>query len=63
MAPQTRRSEAGQTNIEYGLVIIILAIALIVLLTFMAGSVTDFYANAAELVREAFTKSSTPSPQ
>ena len=50
-------SEAGQTNIEYGLILVIFSIALIVLLTLVAGSVTGFYSNAADLVRGTITSS------
>jgi Flp pilus assembly pilin Flp len=56
------QSEAGQTNTEYGFVLVIFSIALIGLLVFVAGNVTDFYENVAELVRWAFTSSTGQTP-
>jgi Flp pilus assembly pilin Flp len=47
---QNHKSERGQTNVEYGLILVIVSIAVVAVLALAAGSVIDLYENASTLV-------------
>ena len=47
------RHEHGQTTTEYGLILVIFSIAVLVVLGVVAGSVNDLYTHAAALVHNA----------
>jgi Flp pilus assembly pilin Flp len=46
-------AEAGQTTTEYGLILMILSIAVLLVMATVATSVTDLYQDAADLVHIA----------
>jgi Flp pilus assembly pilin Flp len=47
------QNEKGQTTTEYGLILVILSIAVLVVMATVAGSVTELYQDAAGLVHTA----------
>jgi Flp pilus assembly pilin Flp len=48
-------SEAGQTNTELGLILVILSLAVLVVATIVAGSVVDLFTHAGTLIDGALT--------
>jgi len=50
-----RKDEAGQTLIEYGLILTLVSVTLIALLLLMAGDLNDFYGGFTGTIREAVT--------
>jgi len=46
-------NEQGQTTTEYGLILMIVSIAIIGVMVLAAGSLNDLYQNAATLVQNA----------
>ena len=49
-------SESGQTTTEYGLILVIFSIAVIVVLGVIAGSVNDMFTDSEALIRDAIDK-------
>ena len=49
-------SESGQTTTEYGLILVIFSIALIVVLGVIAGSVNELFTDTEALIKEAVDK-------
>ena len=47
------QDEKGQTTTEYGLMFIVLSIAVVLVRATVAGSVTDLYQDAAGLIQAA----------
>lgn len=50
-----RKDEAGQTLIEYGLILTLVSVTLIALLLLMAGDLNDFYSGFTDTVHDAVT--------
>jgi Flp pilus assembly pilin Flp len=44
------QNEKGQTTTEYGLILMIVSVAVVGILVIAAGDLTDLYRNAANLV-------------
>lgn len=47
------RREAGQTTTEYGLILMIVSVAVLGILTIAAGSLTELYQSASDAVGSA----------
>jgi Flp pilus assembly pilin Flp len=47
------KNEKGQTTTEYGLILMIVSVAVIAVMAIAVGSVTDLYTHAATLVHNA----------
>jgi Flp pilus assembly pilin Flp len=49
-------SEAGQTTTEYGLILVVFSIAVIVVLGVIAGSVSDLFTDTEAIIRTEIDK-------